>query len=105
VWVDADPARLEQIVVNLLENAVKYTAPDGRIHVRVARVNGDAAIIVRDTGIGIPASLLPRIFDLFMQGDHSLDRSKGGLGIGLTLVRRLVELHGGKVTAYSAGEN
>jgi PAS domain S-box-containing protein len=104
VWVDADPARLEQIVVNLLENAVKYTAPDGRIHVRVARVNGDAVIIVRDTGIGIPASLLPRIFDLFMQGDHSLDRSKGGLGIGLTLVRRLVELHGGTVAAASDGE-
>ena len=104
VWVDADAARLEQVVVNLLENAVKYTAPDGRIHVRVTRINGDAAVIVRDTGIGIPAALLPRIFDLFMQGDHSLERSKGGLGIGLTLVRRLVELHGGMVAAASEGE-
>jgi signal transduction histidine kinase len=104
VWVDGDAARLEQVVVNLLENAVKYTAPDGRIHVRVARMNGDAAIIVRDTGIGISATLLPRIFDLFMQGDHSLERSKGGLGIGLTLVRRLVELHGGMVSASSDGE-
>ena len=70
----------------------------------VRRDGQDATLEVRDSGIGIPATLLPHVFDLFMQGDHSLDRSKGGLGIGLTLVRRLVELHGGTVTAYSAGE-
>jgi len=105
VWVEADAGRLEQVLVNLLDNAVKYTPPGGEIGVTVRRDGQDAGLEVRDSGIGIPASLLPRVFDLFMQGDHSLDRSKGGLGIGLTLVRRLVELHGGKVTAYSAGEN
>jgi CheY-like chemotaxis protein len=90
--------------VNLVENAVKYTAPDGEIDVRVVRAGDEAVLTVRDTGIGIPAPLLPHIFDLFMQGDHSLDRSKGGLGIGLTLVHRLVALHGGTVTAASEGE-
>jgi len=104
VWVDADAARLEQVAVNLLDNAVKYTPSGGAIRMTVRRDGQDAELEVRDSGIGIPAPLLPRVFDLFMQGDHSLDRSKGGLGIGLTLVRRLAELHGGTVTAYSAGE-
>jgi PAS domain S-box-containing protein len=104
VWVEGDAARLEQVVVNLLENAVKYTPADGEITVRVAR-DGEAAVLtVRDTGVGIPADLAPRIFDLFVQGDHSLDRRKGGLGIGLTLVRSLVELHGGTVAATSGGD-
>jgi PAS domain S-box-containing protein len=104
VWVEADAARLEQVVVNLLDNAVKHTSADGEIRVRVMPDGREAILTVRDTGIGIPAHLVPRVFDLFVQGDHTLDRSKGGLGIGLTLVRRLVELHGGSVTAFSAGE-
>ena len=103
VWVDADPARLEQVVVNLLDNAVKYTPAGGEICVLVASEGGDAVLSVRDSGVGIAAELLPRVFDLFVQGDHSLDRSRGGLGIGLTLVRRLVEKHGGAVTAASEG--
>jgi CheY-like chemotaxis protein len=102
--VEADAARLEQVVVNLLDNAVKHTSADGEIRVRVMPDGREAILTVRDTGIGIPAHLVPRVFDLFVQGDHTLDRSKGGLGIGLTLVRRLVELHGGSVTAFSAGE-
>jgi signal transduction histidine kinase/DNA-binding response OmpR family regulator len=99
----ADPTRLEQIVGNLLDNAAKYTEPGGEIRL-VAERKGDAAILtVSDTGIGIPPNLLPRVFDLFAQGDCSLDRSQGGLGIGLTLVKRLVELHGGTIEAYSDG--
>jgi PAS domain S-box-containing protein len=105
VWVDADSARLEQVAVNLLENAVKYTPAGGEIHVRVTPEGREAVLLVRDTGIGIAAHLVPRVFDLFVQGDHSLDRNKGGLGIGLTLVRRLVELHGGVIAAASGGES
>ncbi|WP_157267765.1 hybrid sensor histidine kinase/response regulator [Azohydromonas aeria] len=102
VWVDADATRIEQVVNNLLTNAVKYT-PEGRaIELRVAR-QGDAALLeVQDHGLGIPAALLPRIFDLFVQGERTLDRRAGGLGIGLTLVRRLVELHGGTVGVESS---
>ena len=101
IWLHADAARLEQVVVNLLTNAAKYTDDGGRVELSMHQ-EGDAAVLrVRDTGVGIPAELLPRIFDLFTQGDRSLDRSQGGLGIGLCLVQRLVELHGGTVWATS----
>ncbi len=103
VWVAADPTRLEQIVSNLLANAVKYTPPSGGITVTVRREDDDAVLSVRDTGVGIHHELLPRVFDLFVQADRSLERTGGGLGIGLTLVRQLVELHGGSVEAASAG--
>jgi signal transduction histidine kinase/DNA-binding response OmpR family regulator len=99
----ADPARLEQILANLLNNAAKYTEPRGRIWLSAQRQANHVLLKVRDTGIGIPQQLLPRVFDLFIQGDRSLDRSQGGLGIGLTLVRSLVELHGGTVEVHSPG--
>jgi PAS domain S-box-containing protein len=103
VWIDADETRIEQIVTNLVGNAVKFTPPDGAITVSV-RADGQHALLeVKDTGVGIPADVLPKIFDLFVQSERSLDRSQGGLGIGLTLVRRLVELHGGSVQASSGG--
>ena len=103
VWVTGDAVRLEQIVNNLLTNAVKYTTPGGRIEVRVAREGTDAIVRVADTGVGMDPEILPRVFDLFTQADEALDRSHGGLGIGLTLVRSLVELHGGTVRAESPG--
>jgi PAS domain S-box-containing protein len=101
--VDADPVRLGQIVMNLLDNAVKYTPPDGQIGVTVTTEEGTAVLRVRDTGVGIVSELLPRVFDLFTQADRSLERSRGGLGIGLSLVHRLVRLHGGHVFAHSEG--
>jgi CheY-like chemotaxis protein len=101
--VDADPVRLGQIVMNLLDNAVKYTPPGGQIWVTVATEDGKAVLRVRDTGIGIAPNLLPRVFDLFTQADRTLERSKGGLGIGLSLVHRLAKLHGGRVSARSEG--
>ncbi|MFL5310828.1 MAG: ATP-binding protein [Myxococcales bacterium] len=101
--LDADEARLAQVVANLLTNAAKYTEPGGHISL-IARREGDEAVIeVRDDGIGISAGLLPRVFDLFVQGRQSSDRAEGGLGIGLALVRNLVALHGGTVEARSAG--
>ncbi len=101
--VDVDPTRLEQVVVNLLNNAAKYSGDASKIRL-VCRVEGDRlAISVRDQGIGIAPDQLPKMFDLFNQGDHSLARSEGGLGIGLTLVRSLVELHGGQIEAQSEG--
>lgn len=115
VCVDGDPARMEQILTNLLQNAGKYTDPGGRIWITIETDHeihtnpsslsgaGEAVIRVRDTGIGIAPEALPHIFDLFVQTDRSLDRSQGGLGIGLTLVRRLVQMHGGSVVAHSAG--
>ena len=103
VWVDADAARLEQVMVNLLQNAVKYTPAGGEIRVLVTPEGRDAVLSIRDSGVGIAPEFLPRVFDIFVQGDHSLDRSKGGLGIGLTLVRRLVEQHGGSVAVASEG--
>ena len=103
-WVRGDEARLEQVVSNLVENAVKYTPPSGRIVVR-AGVRGDEATLeVEDTGMGLMPELTSRIFDLFVQGDRTLDRRSGGLGIGLTLVRRLAELHEGHVDVHSEGE-
>src|SRR4029453_9793971 len=103
IWVDADPARLEQIVMNLLLNALKYTPPGGRIRV-VTRGERDQGVLqVEDTGIGISPELLPRIFDLFVQGHREPDRAQGGMGVGLTLVRRLTDLHGGQVDVTSEG--
>ena len=101
--VDADATRLSQVLLNLINNAVKYTPEGGRISIEAGRENDLAVVRVRDNGIGISAALLPRVFDLFVQGDRSLDRTEGGLGIGLTLVRRLVEMHGGSVAAFSEG--
>jgi PAS domain S-box-containing protein len=101
--IAADPQRLGQIVENLIGNAVKYTPEGGRIFVSVTRQSDAAVIRVRDTGIGIAAEMLPRIFELFVQADNSLDRAQGGLGIGLALVNRLTQLHGGTVTVHSEG--
>jgi PAS domain S-box-containing protein len=100
--VDVDPARLEQIITNLLNNAVMYTPPHGSIDVDVHRDGGDAVLRVADSGIGISAEMLTKIFDLFAQG-RPPGQASSGLGIGLTLVRRLVEMHGGRVTAHSEG--
>ena len=91
------------MLANLLNNAAKYTEEGGRIWLTVTREGAEAVLRVRDTGVGIPADMLSSVFDLFTQVDRSLDRSQGGLGIGLTLVRRLVEMHGGSVRAYSEG--
>ncbi|MDB5947829.1 MAG: putative histidine kinase, hybrid [Ramlibacter sp.] len=101
-WIDGDAVRIEQIVSNLLTNALKYTPPGGDVALAVRREGETALIEVRDSGEGIPAALLPHIFDLFVQGERTLDRRAGGLGIGLTLVRRLVELHGGTVGVESS---
>ena len=102
--LEADATRLTQIVANMLTNASKYSPVGARVELTVERSdNGEVAIRVRDNGIGISAEHLPHIFDLFMQGDSSLERSAGGLGIGLTLVKTLVELHGGTITAHSEG--
>lgn len=103
IWIQADATRMEQVVNNLLSNANKYTPEGGSVHVATHVEQGRAVISVRDDGIGIEADLLPRVFDLFEQGDRGLDRSQGGLGVGLTLVQRLVKLHQGRVEAISAG--
>ena len=102
--VDGDPVRLIQVVSNLLTNAAKYTDAGGRIWLTVCRDGSDAAISVRDTGIGIPANMLPRVFELFAQVDRPADLARGGLGIGLTLVKTLAELHGGSVHVHSGGD-
>jgi len=101
--VEGDLTRLVQVVLNLLTNAAKYTPEGGHIRVAVAREGAEATIRVRDDGVGIPADLLPRVFDLFTQGDRSPERAEGGLGIGLALVQSLVERHGGVVEARSDG--
>jgi signal transduction histidine kinase len=102
-WANADPVRLGQIVSNLLTNAIKYTSPGGTIRIRVSSEETLAIIGVSDTGIGIPSKLLPHMFDAVPQGERRFDHAQGGLGVGLTLVRRLVELHGGRVQAFSDG--
>ena len=102
-WIDGDVTRVEQIITNLITNALKYTPPEGTIGVTVGVDGGDVVLRVSDTGHGIAPALLPRIFDLFVQGTQAPERAQGGLGIGLTLVRRLAELHGGRVEAASAG--
>ena len=110
VWVSADPLRLDQVVTNLLSNAMKFTRADGKIWVTLEREMknpqaGPVAVLsVRDNGIGIPPRMLPRVFDLFVQGDRAAERTRAGMGLGLTLAKRLVELHDGTIEAYSAGE-
>ncbi|HET7362791.1 MAG TPA: ATP-binding protein, partial [Burkholderiales bacterium] len=103
LWTDGDATRLAQVVGNLLHNAAKFTAPGGRVHLALEVARGAAEIHVRDTGVGIEPDLLAEVFEPFVQGERPLDRSQGGLGIGLTLVRRLAELHGGSVSAQSEG--
>jgi PAS domain S-box-containing protein len=101
--VQADPARLAQCLANLLTNSAKYTDPGGEIHIESLEEGREAVVRVSDNGAGISAELLPRIFDLFVQGNRTLDRAQGGLGIGLSVVKRLIEMHGGRVSARSAG--
>ncbi len=103
IVLEADPTRLEQVVVNLLANSAKYSESGSRIHVTGRLEGKDAIIEVRDNGIGIAPAFLPHVFGMFSQGDRSLARSEGGLGIGLTMVHRLVDLHGGTVEAHSDG--
>jgi len=103
LYVYGDHARLVQSVANVLTNAAKYTDPGGEIRLELRRQQQRAVIVVADTGVGISPELLPRVFDLFVQGDRSLDRSQGGLGIGLSVVKRLVEMHQGTVAAFSEG--
>ena len=103
VFVDADVIRLGQVFANLLNNAAKYSERGGRIRMTAERRGVEVVVCVADSGVGIPIDMLPKIFDLFMQVDRSLEKSQGGLGIGLTLVRRLVEMHGGSVEAHSEG--
>jgi signal transduction histidine kinase/ActR/RegA family two-component response regulator len=103
VYIDADSLRMAQVLSNLLNNAAKYTNPGGQIRLAAASEGSDVVFRVRDNGIGIPPEMLSGIFDLFAQVDHSLDHSQGGLGLGLTLVRSLVEMHGGSVQALSEG--
>jgi len=103
VWLQADPHRLEQVFVNLLINAAKYTEPGGEVELSVERGEDEATVRIRDTGIGIAPEVLPHVFDLFVQANPLSRRADAGLGIGLALVRSLVESHGGRVTAASAG--
>jgi anti-sigma regulatory factor (Ser/Thr protein kinase) len=102
-WVNGDRARLEQVVVNLLDNAIKFTPAGKRILLSVREGDGVATLAVADAGIGIPANDLTRVFELFIQGPQDMSRTRGGMGVGLAIVKRLVELHGGQVTAASAG--
>lgn len=101
--VKGDPTRLSQVVSNLLTNAAKYTPPGGHITIRAREEAGDVVIRVHDTGIGIAPEALPHVFDLFVQERQAIDRSQGGLGIGLAIVRNLVERHGGSIEALSEG--
>ena len=105
LYLDADPMRLAQVFGNLLTNAGKYTKPGGLISVSAVLTGSDVLVTVADNGMGIPAETLPKVFDLFTQVDRTLERSGGGLGIGLSLVKRLVEMHDGTVTAHSAGKD
>lgn len=103
VWVSADPARLQQVVGNLLKNAIKYSPENEQIAILVGKDGENAIIEVRDSGVGIAPEILPNVFDLFVQSKETLDRSDGGMGVGLTLVKTIVELHGGTVSAASQG--
>ncbi len=103
LWLEADLTRIEQVLANLLHNAAKFTEPGGSIHLTAGREGSEAVLRVCDNGAGISPELLPRVFDLFVQEERSLARSRGGLGIGLTLVRALVERHGGSIEAASEG--
>jgi len=103
VWIDADAVRIEQVLTHLMTNSIRHTPPGGRIHVALRGDGHDVVFTIKDTGVGIARDLLPVVFDMFVQGAQDLNRAKGGLGVGLTLVRRLVELHGGTVVASSDG--
>jgi CheY-like chemotaxis protein len=106
IYVDADPVRVTQVVINLLNNAAKFTEAGGNIWLSAERIGGgrdEVAIRVRDSGIGIPQDLLPRIFDMFTQGEPTTDRARGGLGLGLTLARSRIQMHGGTIEAHSPG--
>jgi signal transduction histidine kinase len=102
--ISGDGARLQQVAANLLSNALKFTPPGGRVDVRVERAGDEAVLTVSDTGHGIPIGFLPHVFDRFRQADGSLTRAHEGLGVGLAIVRALVELHGGRVSVTSEGE-
>src|SRR4029079_11331756 len=99
LWVQVDPERFAQVIANLLTNAAKYTPPGGKVEIRARAEDGMVAIAVRDTGRGIPADELPKLFGLFYQVERTVERGHGGLGLGLALVKSLVELHGGTVEA------
>ncbi len=103
VYLHADPVRLTQVFGNLLHNACKFTKPGGRISLAAEQQGGEVVVTVRDSGAGIPSGMLPKIFEMFTQLDQTLERSQGGLGIGLTLAQRLVKMHGGSVQAFSEG--
>ena len=103
LFVDGDSTRLTQVVTNILDNAAKYTDPGGKIWLSAEREDATALIRVKDTGIGIAPEMLPHVFDMFTQAAHPMERAQGGLGVGLSLVDQLVKLHGGSVSAYSAG--
>ena len=103
IFIEADQTRMAQVILNLLNNSAKYTDQGGRIWLTAERQGDEVSIRIRDSGIGIPKEMLPRIFDMFTQVDQSLERTEGGLGVGLTLVQRLVEMHGGRVEARSDG--
>ena len=104
IYLNADRARLAQMFGNLLNNSSKYTRPNGTISLSAKRIDNEVAVTVKDNGAGIPHDKLDSIFDMFMQVDETSDRAQGGLGIGLTLVKRLAEMHGGSIEAKSAGE-
>ena len=103
LWLEADPTRVEQIILNLLTNAAKYTPAGGHIQLSALRREDELLIIVKDNGVGIAPERLPEMFQLFAQGERSIERSEGGLGIGLTIVQKLAEMHGGRIEAYSDG--
>jgi signal transduction histidine kinase len=103
VYLRCDPTRIVQVLGNLLSNATKYTPPGGHLEITARVVDGEVEVVMRDDGIGIPPDMLTRVFDMFTQVERSLERAQGGLGIGLTLVKRLVEMHGGRVEAQSEG--
>jgi signal transduction histidine kinase len=103
VWLDADAIRLEQVVVNLMSNAAKYTRDGGSITVDVSQSAGQAQLRVADTGCGIPPGMLSRVFDLFTRAEDAREQSRNGLGIGLNIVKQIVDLHGGSVVARSDG--
>ena len=103
IYVDADVTRVAQVFSNLLNNAAKYTERGGRVQMNVQRRGGEVVVSVKDNGVGIPAHMLPRVFEMFTQVDRNIERSQGGLGIGLSIVKRLVEMHGGSVGVESDG--
>lgn len=104
IWIDADSTRLAQVISNILTNSAKYTPDGGQIWLTISRDQDEAIITIRDTGLGIPAEMLSKVFEMFAQVNRTLDRAQGGLGIGLALVRQLVQMHGGTITVESNGE-